>query len=174
MRKIFKGVLVLGCFIMILALMPVPQATAASTETFVNQSPHFTLTVPKWMDSSKSRNPNMVLRRALDPDEITTFEAAVADLPEGVSYKDLAKGLIDFFKEKYNASACKTLYEREIKLQDGTPAYELEVRWAHPAILLFTYEVVVFKDKKMVTVSVTDANRISDKLKQIPMSLTFK
>lgn len=174
MRKIFKGVLMLYSLTMILALMPVLQATAEDTETVMNESPHFTLTIPKWSDSSKSRNPNMVLRRTLDPDEITTFEVAVADLPEGASYKDLAQGLINFFKDKYSASNFKTLYEREIKLQDGTPAYELEVRWNHPAILLFTYEVVVFKDKKMVTVSVTDANRISDKLKQIPMSLTFK
>ena len=106
--------------------------------------------------------------------EVTTFEVSVADLPDGASYKDLAKGLIEFFEDKYNASNFKTLYEREIKLQDGTPAYELEVRWQHPAILLYTYELVVFNDKKMVTVSVTDANQISDKLKQIPMSLTFK
>jgi hypothetical protein len=116
----------------------------------------------------------MVLRRALDPDEITTFEVAVADLPEGMSNKDLAKGLIEFFEDHYNASNFETLYEREIKLKDGTPAYELEVKWQHPAILLYTYELVVFKDKKMITVSVTNASKISDKLKEIPMSLTFK
>jgi len=174
MREIFKGVSILCGLTMVLALMPVLQATAADTEAFVNESPHFTLTVPKWSNSSKSRNPNMVLRRTFDPMEVTTFEVSVADLPDGASYKDLAKGLIEFFEDKYNASNFKTLYEREIKLQDGTPAYELEVRWQHPAILLYTYELVVFKDKKMVTVSVTDANQISDKLKQIPMSLTFK
>ncbi len=174
MRKILEGVSILCGLTMVLALMPVLQATAADTETFVNESPRFTLTVPKWSNSSNSRNPNMVLRRTYDPMEVTTFEVAVADLPGGASYKDLAKGLIEFFEDKYNASNFKTLYEREIKLQDGTPAYELEVRWQHPAILLYTYELVVFKDKKMVTVSVTDANQISDKLKQIPMSLTFK
>jgi len=174
MGKVFKGVLILCSLTMILALMPVQQATAADTETFVNESPHFTLTVPKWSKSPNSRNPSCILRRAFDPDEVTSFEVAVAALPEGASYKDLANGLIEFLEDKFNASNFETLYEREIKLQDGTPAYELEVKWQHPAILLYTYELVVFKDKKMVTVSVTDGRKISDQLKQIPMSLTFK
>ncbi len=172
MRKIFKGVLIVCSLTMILALMEVPQATAAATETFVNESPHFTLTIPNWTKSSKTRNPNSILRETLDPDEITTFDVAVADAPEGASYK--ARDLINFLKDKYDGSNFKTLYERETKLQDGTPAYELEVRWNHPAILLYTYLLVVFKDKKMVTISVTDASQISNKLKQIPMSLTFK
>ena len=173
MRKIFKGVLILCSLTMGLALMLVLQATAADTETFVNESPHFTLTIPKWTKSERSRNPNHVLREARDAWEINTFEVAVADLPVGASYKDLAKGLIDFYKEKYYASNFKTLYEREITLQDGTPAYELEVKWEHIS-LMNTYELAVFKDKKMITVWVTDANQISDKLKEIPMSLTFK
>ena len=172
MRKIFKGVLIVCSLTMLLAPMEVPQATAASTETFVNESPHFTLTIPKWAKSSKTRNPNSILREALDFDEITTFDVAVADAPGGASYK--AQNLIDFLKDKYNGSNFKTLYERETKLQDGTSAYEMEVRWNHPAILLYTYMLVAFKDKKMVTISVTDGNQISGKLKQIPMSLTFK
>jgi len=173
MRKIFKGVLILCSLIMVLALMPVLQA-AEDTETFVNESPHFTVTVPKWEKSPNLSSPNVVLREAFDPQEVTTFEVTVADLPEGMSYKDLAKATIDFLEDKYNASHFKTLYERETKLKDGTPAYELEVRWQHPAILLYTYELYVFKDKKMINVSVTDGRQVSDKLKQIPMSLTFK
>jgi len=174
MRKILKGVLVLCSLTMVLALVPVVQATAEDTETFVNESPHFTLTIPKWTKSENSKNPDCVLRGARDAWEVTTFEADVSDLPEGAAYKDLAPGLIQFFKDKYFASNFKTLYEREIKLQDGTPAYELEVKWQHPSVLLYTYQLVVFKDKKMVMVSVTDNKEVSDKLKQIPMSLTFK
>jgi len=174
MRKILKGVLILCSLTMVLALVPVVQATAEDTETFVNKSPHFTLTFPKWMPSENSKNPDSVLRRARDAWEITTLDVGVSDLPEGAAYKDLAPGLIEFFKDKYFATNFKTLYEREIKLTDGTPAYELEVKWQHPSVLLYTYELVVFKDKKMVMVSVTDNKEVSDKLKQIPMSLTFK
>lgn len=174
MRKIFKGVLILCSLTVVLALMPVLQAAAEDTETFVNESPHFTLMIPKWMQSENSKNPDSVLRRARDAWEITTLDVGVSDLPAGASYKDLAPGLIEFFKDKYMAAKFNTLYEREIKLQDGTPAYELEVKWQHPSVLLYTYELVVFKDKKMITVSVTDGKQVSDQLKQIPMSLTFK
>ena len=174
MRKILKGVLVLCSLTMVLALMPVVQATAEDTETFVNESPHFTLTFPKWMDSPNSKNPDSVLRKTRDAWELTTLDVGVSDLPAGASYKDLVPGLIEFFKDKYMAAKFNTLYEREIKLTDGTPAYELELKWQHPSVLLYTYELVVFKDKKMVTVSVTDNKEVSDKLKQIPMSLTFK
>jgi len=174
MRKIFTGVLILCSLAMFLALMPVLQAGAADTETFVNKSPHFTLTVPMWSKSSNSRNPNSILRKTYDPNEVTTFDVAVADLPEGSSYKNSVKNTIEFLEDKYNASNFETLYEREIKLKDGTPAYEQEVKWRHPAILLYTYQLTVFKDKKMITVSVTSDSKISDKLKEIPMSLTFK
>jgi len=171
MRKILKGVLALFILTMVMALMPGPQATAADTETFVNKSPAFTLTVPMW-SKSQSRNPNSVLRKALDPMEVTTFDAAVADLPE--AYKDLVKDMTDFLTAQYKAFGFETLYEREIKLKDGTPAYELEMKWNHPAILLYTYEVAVFKDKKMITVSVTSNDPISNQLKEIPLSLSFK
>lgn len=174
MRKIFKGGLILCILTMALALMPVPQATAEDTETFVNKSPHFTLTVPMWIKSSKSLNPATVLRKAMDPMEVTSFDVAVVDLAEGTSYKTLAKGAIAFFEDNYNATNCEILYEREIKLKDGTPAYEQEVKWQHPAILLYTYQLSVIKDKKLITVAVTDQFNIKDKYKEIPMSLTFK
>jgi len=62
------------------------------------------------MKSENSKNPDCILREALDAWEATAFEIAVADLPEGASYEDLAPGLIDFFKDKYNATNFKTFY----------------------------------------------------------------
>jgi hypothetical protein len=173
MRTILKGVVILCVFTMALTLITVPRTMAADTETFVNKSPDFTLTVPKWT-KSKSLNTASVLREAMDPLEITTFDATVSDLPEGQAYKDLAKDMIDYLVDKYKATNCTTLYEKEIKLLDGTPAYELEVKWNHPAILLYTYQVTVFKDKKNISVSVTSNDPIRDELKKIPLSLSFK
>ena len=96
------------------------------------------------------------------------------DLPEGKAYKDLANETIAFFQDKYQGSNCQTLYERNIKLNDGTSAYEFEVKWNHPQVLLYTYRVAVFKDKKLIGVSVSDTSKVSDQLKKIPLSLTLK
>ncbi len=90
MKKIFKSFLVLMSLTMFCSLMPVLQSTAGAQETFTNPSPHFTLTVPNW-NKAVSRNPKSVLRKALDPDEITSFDVWVDDLPDGKSFKDLPK-----------------------------------------------------------------------------------
>jgi len=154
--------------------LPLSKAKAADTELFIHKSPDFTLTVPKdWIKSDKSQNPDCVLRKDLDFRGTTTFEVVVSNLPDGKAYKDLAKDAITYVQDKFKTSNCQTLYEREIKLKDGTPAYEYEMKW-NPMILLYTYRVVVFKDKKLIGISVTDTNQVSDQLKQIPLSLTLK
>jgi hypothetical protein len=179
MNRIVTGLLVL--FFLTMALAPAlvfsseQKATPPGTELYVHKSPAFTVTVPSnWAVSDKSRNPACVLRKAQDPYEVTTFEISVADLPKDLAYTDLVEGLIEFFEDKYGATDCKKLYERDTKLKDGTPAYELEVEWKHPAILLYTYQLVVFKDQKRIWVSVTSGSPVSDQLKQIPYSLTLK
>jgi hypothetical protein len=172
MRKKFKGVLMLLVFTIALAFMPVPQAMA--DETFSYKSPDFTLTIPSW-DKFKSDNPNSVLRRVADQGtQLPGIEVTVYNQTEGKTFKDSAKALIEVLEDKFNATDCKTLYEREIKLQDGTPAYELEVQWKHPMVLLYTYQVIAAKDKKVVIVGVTSFSQIDDKLKQYPLSLTLK
>ena len=175
MRKILKGVLVLFIFTMVLAPITVLQATAWA-ETFVNKSPHFTLVVPADWTVSKGAhpNPNSVLRKAQDFLEITTFDVTVEDLPAGRTFKDLGKVFADSVKTTYEAMSSEVLYEKEIKLKDGTPAYEMEVKWAHPQLWLWTYEVVVFKGGKQITVTITTNDKLSNELKKIPLSLSFK
>jgi hypothetical protein len=175
MRRSLKGVLVLFIFTVVLAPIPVLQSTAWA-EKFVNKAPHFTLEVPAdWTVSKGSHpDPNSVLREAQDFLEITTFDVLVEDLPAGRTFKDLAKIFDDTVKKTYSAMGSEILYEREIKLKDGTPAYELEVKWAHPSLWLWTYEVVVFKGNKQISVTVTTNDKVNDNLKKIPLSLSFK
>jgi len=174
MGKIFKGVLILCSFTMVLALMPVQQ-TMAADETFTyDKSPNFTFTIPDWDESPNASSKDVVVRMKADPYEVTTLEAVVMDLPEGKTFKDLPKDEIAFLVKKYKAANCNTLYERDIKLSDGTPAYEFEIKWNHPDILLYTYLVFAFKDKKMVAISVSTGNPVSNDLKKYPLSLKFK
>jgi hypothetical protein len=163
---------------MALAINPVSTVKAADTELFVHKAPDFTLNAPKdWIKSDKSLNPNCVLRKTSSPMEgLPVLDVLVSNLPEGKTYKEMTKDIIKFLQEKYQASNCQVLYERDIKLKDGTPAYELELKWDLPVmeILLFTYELVVFKDKKIIGVAMTNVEQVSDDLKQFPLSLTLK
>ncbi len=144
------------------------------TELFVHKSPDFTVTVPKsWSKSDKSKNPSSLLRKAYDPYEVTTFEIALEDQGDETK-KDITKNLMSYFGRNYDATEMEVLYERDITLKDGTPAYETELKWKHPAIYLYTYRLTVYKNKKSISVSVTTDAKVSDALKAIPRSLTMK
>jgi hypothetical protein len=172
MRKIFKGAVLLLIFIMASSVL-VSCAQAVETESFVHKSPDFTLTVPKWIDQ-QSRNPNTVLWRVPKPGLTPSLEVSVTDLPAGWTYKDAAPAFKKGLERQWSGTDIQILYDREIKLKDGTPAYEFEVKWNYEMWPGRSYAVVVFKDKKVIWACATDILWVGDKLKQYPLSLTLK
>jgi hypothetical protein len=170
MRTILKCAVLL--FILIMALLVMSCANTVDNELFVHKSPDFTLTVPKWIDQ-KSKNPNSVLWRVPKPGLSPALEVTVHDLPAGRTYKDTPAIFKKGIESQWNGSDVKIIYEREIKLRDGTPAYEFEVKWNYGKWPGRSYVVVVFKDKKSIWACVTDVLWIGDNLKQYPLSLTL-
>jgi len=168
MRTILKGAVHLLIFILAFSVMSCANTT--DNELFVHKSPDFTLTVPKWIDQ-KSKNPNAVLLRVFKSGSAPTLEVTVADLPSGWIYKDSAPTFIKGLESQLKASDIKILYEREIKLKDGTPAYEYAVKWNYGMWPVRSYAVVVLKDKKKIWACVTDILWVRDNLKQYPLSL---
>lgn len=148
-------------------------AKAVDTELFVHKSPDFTLTVPKWVDQI-SKDPNSVFKRKPESASAPILEVTVTYLPAGWTYKDSAPAFIKGIESQVNGSDIKILYEREIKLKDGTPAYEYEVKWKYGMWPLRSYAVVVLKDKNKIWACVTDVLWVGDNLKQYPLSLTLK
>ncbi len=171
MRTILKSAVLL--FIFILAFSVLSCANTTDNELFVHKSPDFTLTVPKWVDQ-KSKNPNSVFRRQPESASTPTLEITVTDLPAGWTYKDSAPAFIKSLESQLKASDIKILYEREIKLKDGTPAYEYEVKWKYGMWPLRSYAVVILNDKNKIWVCATDVLWVADNLKQYPLSLTLK
>ena len=177
MRTILKGAVLLFVFIIALSVMPVSNAQALDTELFVYKSPDFTVNVPKdWYKASLIPHPAIVLEKRPKKSDIDTFLVAVADVPEGMTLKDSPQRFITVLQKLWNAKNLQTLYEREIKLTDGTPAYEYETKWDNPSAVdnLHTYRVVAYKDKKLITIEITTDKQVSDELKQLPLSLAFK
>lgn len=178
MRKIVKIAMVWFVLITALSVMPASNAAAVDTELFVHQSPYFTLTVPKWIDQ-ESRDPNFVFNRKPTPAAPTALAISVSTLPAGkkITYKDLAPAFKRVL-ENQDGSDVKIIYGREIKLKDGSSAYEIEAKWKIGKwpfrSSLNSFVVVALRDNKSIWVCVSDAKEIGDNLKQYPLSLTFQ
>jgi hypothetical protein len=171
MRTILKGGVLL--FLVIMALSVMSCIKAVDTELFVHKSPDFTLTVPKWVDL-KSQDPNNILKRKPELGAATNLDVVVHDLRAGMTYKDTPPVFKKALENLWEGSDVKILYEREIKLKDGTPAYEFEMKWKNGIWPLRTYAVIVFKEKKIILVDITSLLWVGDNQKQYPLSLTLK
>jgi len=172
MRTILKGAVLLFIFIMALSVMSC--AKTVDTELFVHKSPDFTLTVPKWVDQKVAQDPNNIFRRQPYPESPTILDVAIKDLPAGRTYKETPTAFKKGLESLWKGSDVKILYDREIKLKDGTLAYEFEVKWKYGMWPLRSYVVIVFKDKKAILVVITSLLWVGDNLKQFPLSLTLK
>jgi hypothetical protein len=160
--------------ICMMALSVMSCANTEDNELFVHKSPDFTLTVPKWVDQKAPQDPHNIFRRQPYPGAATTLDVAVKDLPAGRSYHEAPNVFKKGLESLWKGSDVKILYEREIKLKDGTPAYEFEVKWKYEIWPLRSYTVIVFKDKKAILVVVTSLLWVGDNLKQYPLSLVLK
>ncbi|MBP7766749.1 MAG: hypothetical protein KA113_16300 [Syntrophaceae bacterium] len=178
MKRCLKSMALLLVIMAASSGISVSDAKAADTELFIHKSPDFTLTVPKWIDQ-KSPDPNFVFNRKAGPDKPTALAISVSDLPadKRISYKDLAPAFKKIL-ELQNGSDVQILHDKEIRLQDGTPAYEIEAKWKLGKwpfrMSLHSYVVVVLKDKKSIWVCISDTMPVEDNLKQYPLSLKFK
>lgn len=172
MRTTLKSALPLFIFIMALSVMSC--AKTEDNELFVHKSPDFSLTVPKWVDQKASQDPYNIFRRQPYPGAATTLDIAIKDIPAGRTYKETPTAFKNGIESLWKGSDVKILYDREIKLKDGTPAYEFEVKWKYGMWPLRSYVVIVFKDKKAILAVITSLLWVGDNLKQYPLSLTLK
>lgn len=171
MRTILKAAVLL--LVMMMAISVLSCIKAVDTELFVHKSPNFSLTVPKWIDL-KSIDPNIILKRKPEPGAATSLEVKVHDLRAGMTYQDVPPVFQKALETLWEGTDVKILYEREMKLKDGTPAYEFELKWKNGIWPLRTYSIIVFKDKKIILVNTTTLLWVGDDLKQYPLSLTLQ
>jgi len=178
MKKNLKRMVLLLIIMVALTVIPLSDARAADTELFIHKSPDFTLTVPKWVDQ-KSHDPNFVFNRKPNPDASTALAISVSNLPSDkkIIYTDMA-AIFKRVLENQGGSDVQILYDREIKLKDGTTAREVETKWKLGMwpfrTSLHSFVVIVLKDKKAIWVCISDAMPLADNLKQYPLSLTLK
>lgn len=155
---------------------------AKDTELFIHKSPYFTVTVPKhWEKREDLNTPNVILNKTkgfLSNSVVITVQDIGKDPPSEALRNVLKLYCFSITKMfKFNITNCNTLYEREIRLQDNSLAYEHEITWETPEIpqlVFYVYRVIAVKDKKIVAVEVHSLKPVSDDLKDFPLSLRLK
>ncbi|MRR18064.1 MAG: hypothetical protein EG826_16575 [Deltaproteobacteria bacterium] len=172
MRTIVRTAAVLSVLMAATSTILASCSGAVNSELFVHQSPGFTLTVPKWTDQ-KNKKPDVVLKRLSGSGPLPEILVVVSDLRAGTTYQDAVSGFQKGLEHQLG-SAVEVLYGRDLTLKDGTPAYEIELRWKYGMWPAHSYIVIVFKDQKSIWVGVSDKLWIGDGLKQYPLSLKLK
>ena len=170
MRIGIKGVTILA----VAAIMLTACATGPKAGYFVNKTPEFNVSYPDSWISAPFANENEVLR-VKDARGLPVLTSNVRTLPKGyVLSKDAPEALIDALK-LLGGDQIKLVSKKDIKLTDGTAAYESIVKWNHPMLPgLASVSLAAIKGDKVVSVTLTTKGMASEEQKKIPYSLSFK
>ncbi len=126
--------------------------SALGTSFHYEGEPSFTIEYPEGTSAWSLDGADQVFAAAT-PQGIT-FQAAVADIPEGVALMDMAQYYVDRNLESGVGSDMKITRNEQIMLRDGTPAYRSEVKWVYGGgIRLNTQMVSAFKNGKAIWVT---------------------
>jgi len=159
------------------AKAPASSATAApeppKLATFENKLPAFSLVYPGDWKTKEVPSPKVL--RAAGSGGLPVLQVIVNDLPKGMKLADGAKGLVQSLNTEFPGADAKIVYEKDVKLSDGTVAFECEAEWKFQgAMSLNTYDLFVFKDNKLVSIALTCSGAVSDDVKKIAYSVKFK
>ena len=170
MRIGIKGVTILA----VAAIMLTACATGPKAGYFVNKSPEFNVSYPDSWISAPFANENEVLR-VKDARGLPVLTSNVRAMPKGyVLAKDAPEALIDALK-MLGGDQLKIVSKKDIKLVDGTTAYESIVKWNHPMLPgLVSISLATIKGDKVVSVTLTTKGMPSEEQKKIPHTLSFR
>ena len=149
-------------------------ATGPKPGYFVNKSPEFNVSYPEDWISADLTNETEVLRvkKAVGLPVITSTVRTITK--DYVLAKDAPEGLVDALK-LLGGDQIQVISKKDTKLIDGTAAYESIVKWNHPMLPgLVSMSLAAIKGDKVVSVTLTTKGMVSEELKKIPYSLSFK
>ncbi|MCP4752874.1 MAG: hypothetical protein GY866_18465 [Proteobacteria bacterium] len=146
----------------------------AGPATFVNESPAFSMTYTAGWTKGKVSSESQVLNVYTGGYKLPSMAVSIVE-PESVkSPQETADGLCEYFAAKQKAVSCKALTTEEITLADGTPAVAVMVKWKHPAIMLYSYNLIAEKGGTGVSIIITDMSKIKDAYIKHALSLKIQ
>ena len=154
-------------------------AASPNGDKFINDSPSFTIITPAgWKggvdDANKSKGEFFIKYTG----EWRMPSLSVVKVPYYKNKDDLKiliQGAIASFKTNYKGKNFEVLYSKEIKMSDGTAAFEAEIKWRHPMkITLYSTHVWVKKGQTGLAGVLTNMKPNEDSLKAYLYTITLK
>lgn len=175
MKKVSKSLLirmlVAGTLLMSFAFAATAEPEGKKYE---NASPAFSVMTPSgWDGADKMDGDHFALQTG--PYKLPSFYISNPKYyVDQSTLKSLTEGAGEVLKAKYQATNIEILYAKEIKLVDGTPAFEAEIKWQHPQVLLYSTHVWVKKGDVRIVAIMTDMDAVSTPLKAYLYTLSIK
>ncbi len=134
-------------------------------------SPAFKFEYPNGSRKKATDAPNQIM--AMENPAGVVFQAAVADIPEGMKLADVGPKALAVALEKVGSNV-KVISNKGITLKDGTKAYRTDMEWLFQGSFSITTLVVsALKDGKWVSLA-THPWQAPNEVASIVESLTFK
>jgi hypothetical protein len=141
--------------------------------TYVNGWPRFTIHYPR--DWVERRTPPQEIFRASVPGvpgsfRFPAFMVAVAHNPDPL--EKMAATLVMVFRMMSTDVALVS--DKLVRLRDGSPAQEIEIRWVRGGVPLYWFGVATKKGDTLILTGATAMNEeVGEALKAIPYSIEF-
>lgn len=159
-KSIFSFCLII-IFIIAIALVP-----ACSQKKPAVMKPSFTIDTPEGWTHGNPRpdDPREVLNVYTGIYKVPALTANRIEPAEVTSPEDAAKHVCESMKEYFESESCEVIYTKNITLEDGSPAFETQIKWKHPFALFYTAQVMTKKGNLAYTAAVHDLKPLSNEL----------
>jgi len=177
MQKVSKSLVVKICVIGVGILLMQASVTVAEEKSdgreYVNAKPAFSIRVPSWGEIEKQDIDFVALGvGVMKVPQIVVSKAEY--YTDGSSAESLANSMIGLLKDRYSGTDFIITYTKEIKLADGTPAFEAGIKWNLPIASLDSCCVWVKKGDTRIAAVISDMIEIKDSLKYYLYTLSIK
>lgn len=133
-----------------------PTPTEPGERLYEHRDPAFTLRFPEsWTFKEPGEREYLHVAATKGAPNIIVAQATLPEVPDA---KQIAQQNFESLRASQGFKVGTIVYAREVRLDDGTPAYETLIRWRHPLyrVKLATLYLQVFKNGTALKLVATD------------------
>ncbi|MBN1382312.1 MAG: hypothetical protein JXA41_11600 [Deltaproteobacteria bacterium] len=148
-------------------------AAPPNSKTFTNDSPAFSVSYPQDWDVVDFEEEDVVFKAATGAYQLPNF--IVIKAKAVASTKEAVEQIKKRWDDQYMGKNFKTISEETVKLEDGTPAFMVQISWDHPMVPeLKTCYLIATKGNTTVAISSSGTKPTTDEVKMMMKSLSIK
>ncbi len=172
-KSLFVTMFVIGIGILLISRTTVVATEKLDGKEFVNAKPVFSIVVPPWDEATKEDIDYVSLGCGLL--KLPQIIVSKADYyTDNSTAESLAKSMIKILKDRYSGTDFVITYTKEIKLADGTPAFEAGIKWNVSIASLDSSCVWAKKGETRISVIISDMTEIKESFKLYMYTLSIK